>query len=112
MVRSEGIQGFGKLVKFVIFIITAIVILGANPIKEFNSDATLKTFSKIAFIGAGTTYLGMLAISYLLWMMRGYLKIGILETKEGSVQMGADSFVFSMVLVVIGFLFKLIINIR
>jgi hypothetical protein len=112
MVKAGGIQSFGKLVKFIIFIITAIIILGTNPIQNFNSDATLKTFSKIAFIGAGTTYLGMLVISYLLWMLMGYAKISILEVKEGSVQMGADSFAFSMVLVVIGFLFKLIIKIR
>ena len=110
MVRAGGIQGFGKLVRLAIFTITAIVILKANPIHGFTSDATLKLFSKIAFVGAGTTYLGMLLISYLLWMMRGWFRIGILETKEGSVKMGADGFVFSVALLAIGLVLRLLIR--
>jgi len=112
MVKSEGIKGFSRLVRIIIFTLTAIIILKANPIHKFNSDATLKTFSNIALIGAFSSYLGMLVVSWILWTFRGILKINILETKEGSVQMGADGFGFSIVLLVIALVFKVIIGIR
>lgn len=113
MVKPERIKDFGRLVRIIIFTLTAIIILKANPIHRFNSDATLKTFSNIALIGAFTSYFfGVLVVSTILWIFRWIFKIGILEAKEGSVQISTDGFGFSAALLIIALVFKVIIGIR